>query len=297
MNKFMYSLKQSLKQMHRNKGMSFTSIFAITAMMIILGVFLAIIVNINMITEMIKGDYNNIEVFFKDTVAEDQVRAKQTEVEKWDKVDTATFRSKGEALNILKRRWGDNAYLLDGLAENPLPNSIVITVKNIEDADAIATKAESIEGAEDVNYYKDTIDKLVKFTNGFQIAAIVVMAFLIIISTVVVSNTIKLTVFNRADEIMIMKHVGATNWFIRAPFLLEGIIIGIISAILSSIIVTLIYAGASEFLEQELLSVLSAPLMPVTLIMKNIIIIFVSLGIGIGAAGSIISMRRFLDTE
>ena len=106
-------------------------------------------------------------------------------------------------------------------------------ISDLESADQIAQQAATYDGIEDVKFYKDTVDKLLSATRYIQIAAVVVMVFLIIVSIVVVSNTIKLTVFNRAGEISIMKYVGATNWFIRGPFLAEGIIIGIISAGLS----------------------------------------------------------------
>lgn len=297
MNKFMYSLKQALKQIGRNKGMTFTSVFAITAMLIILGLFFMVIVNINTAAETIKNDYNNIEVFFEDDVTDKEIEKIQADVEEWEQVDTVTVRTKEEALEILKIRWGDNGYLLDGLSENPLPNSIVITVDALDKADQVAAQAEEIEGAEDVNFYKDTVEKLISATRGFQIAAIVVMAFLIIVSTVVVSNTIKLTVFNRSDEIVIMKYVGATNWFIRAPFLLEGIIIGLISAIVSSGIVALIYGGVIKVIGGEVLAILSTSLVPLGFLAFNLVWIFIALGVSIGAWGSMISMRRFLDTK
>ncbi len=297
MNKFMYSLKQALKQIGRNKGMTFTSVFAITAMLIILGLFFMVIVNINTAAETIKNDYNNIEVFFEDDVTDEEIKTIQADVEEWDQVDTVTVRTKEEALEILKIRWGDNGYLLDGLSENPLPNSIVITVDALDKADQVAAQAEKIEGAEDVNFYKDTVEKLISATKGFQIAAIIVMIFLIIVSTVVVSNTIKLTVFNRSDEIVIMKYVGATNWFIRAPFLLEGIIIGLISAIVSSGIVALIYAGVIKVIGGEVLAILSTSLVPLGFLAFNLVWIFIALGVSIGAWGSMISMRRFLDTK
>lgn len=297
MNKFLYSLKQSFKQIKRNKGMTFTSVFAITAMLIILGLFFMVIININTAAEMVKNDYNNIEVFFKDNVSEKQIEKIKKDVKGWKEVDTVTYRTRSEALKILKVRWGDNAYLLDGLSSNPLPNSLVITVDNLEKSDQVAEAAAKIKGAEDVKYYKDTVQKLLKATKGFQIAAVVIMVFLIIVSIVVVSNTIKLTVLNRSDEIVIMKYVGATNWFIRGPFLLEGIIIGIISALISSGIVTLIYQSVVKVLGEDLLAVLSTPMVPVGFLSYNLVWIFLALGISIGAWGSIISMRRFLDTK
>ena len=297
MSKFMYAFRQTIKQVKRNKGMAFTSVFAIAAMLIILGIFMMIIVNINTAAEVVKQDYNNIEIFFKDSVKTDDILKLQKEIAKWKEVDEVKFRSKDDALKILKKRWGENGYLLNGLESNPLPNSLVLTVDKIEKSDAVAKKAEKVAGVEDVKYYQDTIKKLVSATRGFQIATVVIMAFLIVIATVVVSNTIKLTVFNRSDEIVIMKYVGATNWFIRAPFLLEGILIGIVSSLLASGIVMLIYKSISKAIGDKVLAILSTPMVPAGFLSVNIILIFLALGVSIGAWGSIISMRRFLDTN
>lgn len=297
MSKFMYAFRQTIKQVKRNKGMAFTSVFAIAAMLIILGIFMMIIVNINTAAEVVKQDYNNIEIFFKDSVKTDDILKLQKEIAKWKEVDEVKFRSKDDALKILKKRWGEKGYLLNGLASNPLPNSLVLTVDKIEKSDAVAKKAEKVAGVEDVKYYQDTIKKLVSATRGFQIATVVIMAFLIVIATVVVSNTIKLTVFNRSDEIVIMKYVGATNWFIRAPFLLEGILIGIVSSLLASGIVMLIYKSISKAIGDKVLAILSTPMVPAGFLSVNIILIFLALGVSIGAWGSIISMRRFLDTN
>ena len=139
------------------------------------------------------------------------------------------------------------------------------------------------------------MDKLLKMTHFVQLAAIIVMIFLIIVSIVVVSNTIKLTVFNRASEISIMKYVGATNWFIRGPFLAEGIIIGIISAGISVGISALLYQKIIDVIGAQVFSVLSMPMVPVGFLTYNFAWIFLALGISIGACGSIISMRKFLD--
>ena len=128
-----------------------------------------------------------------------------------------------------------------------------------------------------------------------QITAFVIMIFLIIISIVVVSNTIKLTVVNRAEEISIMKYVGATNWFIRGPFLGEGIIIGIISAAVSLGITALAYTKFIDIMGEHVQRILSMPMVPAGYLIWNFAIIFAALGISIGACGSIISMRKFLD--
>lgn len=295
-SRFKNTTKQAFKQIGRNGAMTFASVFAITAMLLILGLFFVVIINVNMATESIKGDYNNIEVYMKDSTSEKVILKDMTTIEKWGNVKNVDYRSKEDAFKILKERWGDSGYLLDSLGENPLPNSIVITVKNLEKASDISEKSKDLSGVEDVKYYKDTVDKLLKATNVMQWAAIILILFLIVVSTVVVANTIKLTVLNRSEEISIMKYVGATNWFIRGPFLLEGIIIGAFSALLSSGIVLFIYSRIIASVGNELLTVLSVPLVPIGFLAFNLILIFLALGISIGSWGSIISMRRFLDT-
>lgn len=291
-----YTISQAFKQMNRNKAMTFASIFAITAMLLILGLFFILIVNVNMAAESIRDDYDTIEVFYLDKTSVQDIQKAQAEVAKWDNVEKVDFRSKEQAMEILKKRWGDSGYLLDSLKNNPLPNSLIITVKDLEESDKVAEQARALAGIEDIRYYKDTVDKLVRITNGMQIAALVIIGFLVIISIVVVSNTIKLTVLNRAEEISIMKYVGATNWFIRGPFLFEGIWIGGISAGLAAGIVAAAYWKASDLLGDGIMQALSMPMVPVKFMSLNLLWIFLALGISIGAWGSIISMRRFLDT-
>jgi cell division transport system permease protein len=296
MNRLGYTLKQAFRQIYRNRAMSLASVFAITAMLLILGLFFILIINVNMASESIKSDYNTIEIWMQETTGTDQIQSQVDDIKKWEDVSTVEFRSKEEALSILKERWGDSGYLLDGLQQNPLPNSILITVDDIEKSAAVAVKAETLEGIEGVKYYKDTVDKLIRITNGMQLAAIVIMIFLVIVSVVVVANTIKLTVFARADEITIMKYVGATSWFIRGPFLAEGIMIGIISACISVGLVGLIYSRVHAAIGTELVTILSAPLVPTGFMVINLFWIFIALGISIGSWGSIVSMRKFLDT-
>jgi len=293
--RFGYTLKQAFLQVFRNKAMSLASVFAITAMLLILGVFFMIVVNINTAAAMIEQDYDSIEVFLLDETTEDEAQALMDEMEMEPGVDGTVYRTKDEAMIELKTRWGESGYLLDSLTENPLPNSIIIKIGDLEAADAIAEKANTLQGIEDVKYYKETVDKLMKATNFIQLSAIIIMVFLIIVSIVVVSNTIKLTVFNRSREINIMKYVGATNWFIRGPFLVEGIIIGLLSAGVSLGLCTLVYSKVVDIIGKDLFAIMSTPMVPIDFMVVNMAWIFGALGVSIGACGSIISMRKFLD--
>ncbi len=293
--RFFYTLKQAFIQVFRNKAMSLASIFAITAMLMILGLFFVIVININTAATMIKQDYDSIEVFLLDETTEKQAMQMADDLKDEDGVKDVTYRDKDEAMAEMKSRWGESGYLLDTLEENPLPNSLIVQIENLESADTVAQKAGELKGIEDVKYYKETVDKLLGATKFIQLAALIIMAFLIIVSIVVVSNTIKLTVTNRATEISIMKYVGATNWFIRGPFLVEGIIIGLLSAAISVGVCGFAYYKIVELIGQDMFAVLSTPMVPVDFLVEHLVWIFGALGISIGSCGSIISMRKFLD--
>ena len=295
MSRIGYTIKQAFQQIWRNRGMTLASIFAITAMMLILGLFFVMIVNLNLFTEMIKGEYDVIEVYLEDTVSEKDSKAMMDTIETFGGVKEIKYRTKDEALKILKNRWGENAYLLDSLGDNPLPNSILITVDSLDSANNVYDQAKELKGVEDISFFQETVDKLLRFSKLMQYGTLVVMAFLVIVSIVVVSNTIKLTVLARAREISIMKYIGATNWFIRGPFLVEGIVIGIISSCLSAGIVYLLYRKVVEMSGRELLVLLGIPPVPATYLAVNMVIIFLAMGVSIGAAGSVVSMRKYLD--
>ena len=283
MSSLLYNIKQGFLQIFRNRGMSLASIFSILAMLLILGLFFVITVNINLFTEVVKQDYDQVEVFLLDGTSKAKAEELITQIKAQPGVTDAAYRSKDEALEIMKERWGESGYLLDSLGKNPLPASILISVDSLETAGNIAAYAGSLDGIDDVQYYQETVEKLTKITNFLQIGALIIMGFLVIVSVVVVSNTVKLTVFARSKEIAIMKYVGATNWFIRGPFLAEGCI-------------ALIYDRMIDAVGTQVLAIVSCPLIAVSYMTKNLVVIFLALGASIGAWGSIISMRKFLDT-
>lgn len=270
--------------------------FSITAMLLILGLFFILIVNINMVSETAKKQFDTIQVYLQDETSYDQASVILEELSRTEGVNKATYLSDEQAMANWRTKWGENAYLLDGLEENPLPNSLLIKVTKLESADAVVAKLKSFSGIEDIKYYKDTVDQMMKVTGFIQIGAMIVIVFLLIVSVVVVSNTIKLTVLAREREISIMKYVGATNWFIRGPFLIEGILIGILSALISVGVISFIYYKITELIGEEIFVMLSTTMVPGTFLVNRIVWIFIALGVSIGACGSIISMRRFLDT-
>ncbi len=290
-----YTIRQAFSQLFRNKGMSFTAMLAITAMMLILGIFFVAFINVDLFARVIQEDYNVVEVYMADENDDVKNQRVGAELQAMPGVTGAEFRSKDDALEIMKERWGENAYLLEDLKHNPLPDSWLVYVEDKDAAASVSAAAAEVDGVDDVKYYQDTVEKLAKITDFIRIASIVVMAFLIIVSVIIVSNTIKLTVFNRAKEISIMKYLGATDWFVRAPFILEGILIGAVSAGIATGLMYLIYDRVTDIIGPDVMRVLSVPVVSTAYLIPNLLIIFISLGVGIGTCGSIISIRKFLD--
>lgn len=294
-SRFGYALKQAFSQIFRNKGMTFTATLAITAMMLILGLFFAAFVNVDLFAEVIEQDYSVIEVYVDDSNDDAKNEAIGNQLGEMSGVTGTTFRSKEEALEIMKERWGDNAYLLDNLKDNPLPDSWLVYVDDPDSADAVSSEAAELDGVTDVKYYRDTVEKLEKITDAIRTGSIVTMAFLVIVSVIIVANTIRLTVFNRAREISIMKYLGATDWFVRAPFVLEGVIIGALSAGIATGLLAVLYRKFIDTIGPDIMRILSVPIISPDYLIPNLLMIFLSLGIGIGTCGSIISIRKFLD--
>ncbi len=290
-----YALTQAFVQVFRNKGMSLASIFSITAMLLILGLFFFLTVNINIATEGAKQQFNTIEVYLLEETSRSDADIITQSLLSMDEIAGVTYVSKEEAMEHFKERWGDKAYLLDGLAENPLPNSLRVELVSLEDGQLIYEACRNLIGVEDVRYYQDEVKKILTITDFIQQGALIIILFLIIVSVVVVSNTVKLTVMARQREIMIMKYVGATNWFIRGPLLAEGMMIGCISAGISLGLIWVIYSRVVELFSTQALLLFSTSFVAVGFMMSNLVWIFIALGMSIGAFGSILSMRRFLN--
>ena len=274
--------------------MTAASLFSITAILLVLGIFFIIIVNINAMAEDVKRDFDQIQVNLFDAVTTVQGAEMMNEINRMPGVESTRYQTREEALENWKVKWGENADLLDRMPTNPLPNSIIIKVTEIEYANSIVEKVQVMHGVEKINYSLETVDKLLRITQLVQLISLIIIVILVIISITVVSNTIKLTVMAREEEITIMRYIGATNWFIRGPFFWEGILIGVIAAVISSVAIGFLYYYTIERLGADLAMFMPAGFVPLWFMIENLAIIFVSLGVSIGACGAIISMRRFL---
>lgn len=287
--------KQGFKGLWRNKGMGLASITSITAVLVILGMFLILILSLNNIVMDTREKFDEIQVFLEDDVTVSQIEAIENRVRESNKVISVIFKSKDQALEEMKEGWGEEGYLLNGLESNPLPNTLIIKLKDIEYADSVAKSIEDLEGIDEIQYNQDIIEKLVLFSNYIRTGGLVIVSILILVSVFIISNTIKLTVAARKTEISIMKYVGATNGYIRGPFIIEGILFGLIGAMVSILFVNYGYNYFFNAASDKLYVLFTVYLVPPKALIKDVMIIFIAIGSGIGALGSLVSMKRFLN--
>lgn len=288
-------IKQGFQGMWRNKGMGLASVTSITAVLIILGLVFIMILSLNNIVMDTKDKFDEIEIFLSDEATDEQIEIITSRIEEQEEVYSVIFQSKDEALEKMKEDWGDEAYLLEGLETNPLPNSIVVKLKAIEYADKIAEKVKGLEGIEEIQYNQDIIEKLVLVANYVKTGGMLIVSILIFVSIFIISNTIKLTVTARRREISIMKYVGATNGYIKGPFIIEGVLFGLIGAMLSVVIVYYGYEYFFNAVNDRLYVLFTIYLVPPKVLLKDLSTIFVAIGAGIGALGSLVSLKKFLN--
>lgn len=281
--------------MWRNRGMGLASVTSISAVLMILGIVLILILSINNAVLVTKLKFDEVEVFLEDDLPSEVLDNIENSVKSCPGVISIMFRSKEQALNIMKEDWADESYLLEGLEENPLPDSYIIKVNDIILADKLVNNVKSLDGIEEVKYYKDVIDKLLIFAGYIQIAGIVIIGILVFVSIFIISNTIKVAVSSRRREINIMKYVGATNGYIRGPFIMEGVLFGVLGAIISIVIVYFGYDYFYKSMNDKLYALFTFYLVDPKIIFVDIAIIFGTIGAGIGALGSMISLKRFLN--
>ena len=284
-----------MKNLWRNRLMSVASISSVAATLMILGIIFALIININAMAQSAKDQFDSIQAYLLDTLTAEEISALLESVEAIDGVQSVTYESKNDALERMKESWKDNAYLLEGLEANPLPSSLIIYLEDIYYSSSVLEQIEALSGIEEVKSYQDIVEQLLSITEAIRKTGIVVIFVLIAISTFIIHNTIKLTVNSRYREINIMKYVGATNWFIRWPFLTEGTLLGLIGAGISAAFMKFAYDYVFNLMHSDFYVLVSAYVVPPETLMKDVIFLFVVIGAGIGALGSIWSMRKYLN--
>lgn len=291
-------IRDTMKSIERNNLMSIASVLSVIAALIILGIFLILTINVQEVTKDVESKLE-LKIFLQENYTETQKATIEQALEKSDLIENVTFESSAEALDNFKSSLEDYAPLLNGYnsENNPMPASFIVRVTDPKDMEDVQTLAMSFkdQGVEYVRYGQEYVEALVSFNKFTNTLSIVVLAVLSMISIFIIYNTIKLTVFARRREIGIMKYVGATNAYIRAPFILEGTLLGLIGAIVAFLIIRITYYYILGLVGGNLFLPVDASLASPNAVMGQLIFFFLIYGGFIGAIGSVFAIRKFLD--
>lgn len=293
-NRLGYLIGEGFSNVFKNKKSTIASIIIMCATMIIFGLFLIIGENVNHFVDNLKLQ-QGFQAFMKEDATQEEMDEVKEKIRLIDGVSTIDFVSKEQGLNTMKEKLKDEKGVLDGFNVQKIKASYIVKVTDLEKSKTIQEEVEKIDNVVKITNSNETAMKLISIAKVIRIATGVILLLLIVISTFIISNTIKLTVHSRRKEISIMKYVGATNSFIRWPFIVEGIVIGIISSIISIIIVGGTYnIITTKMAASDFVRVMGMNLLGLNEMLTSIIIVYLILGIGIGTVGSVVSMRKYL---
>lgn len=292
-----YLMREGIKNVFKNKKATMISLITMICAMFLFGTFFAIGENVNSLLEQVQKN-QGMEVFIQNEATDEQITDLEGKIKALEGINTVTFKSKQEALDLMKENLKDNQDLLEGYEgeNNIFPASFIVTLTDLSLATEIEAKVGTMDNVKKITSNNDTINTLMKIANGIKIAIGAISVLLLIISITIIANTIRLTVHARRKEISIMKYVGATNRFIRWPFMIEGIIIGMFAAIITILIVGAMYDVVIQSIEQSnILQTMGVTLLQFQEIVNLIAIVYIVLGIGVGVIGSSISMKKYLE--
>ena len=294
--KFLSSLREGIKGIWKNKNLGLVSVTSTFFTLFIIGIITIITVTVNNMSLQVERKVNDVEIYLINDASKVEIEDLRSKIDSINVEKKVVYRSSEEALELMKKSWGKDAHLLEGMDyEGLLPASFIVSLEHIDEADDFVNAIKNENIVEDVNYYKDLVTRIAKISNYTKIFGTILVLVLIVVSIFIISNTIKLTVFSRKNEIAIMKNVGATNSYIRIPFMIEGVFFSVFASFISYLAVYYLY----KFLYENFANRLSENLSILNLIRPSLyklplLYIFLALGFGIGIIGSVFSIRRYL---
>ncbi|MEK9197517.1 permease-like cell division protein FtsX [Ureibacillus sp. 179-F W5.1 NHS] len=286
--------RESFKTLSRNGWMTFASISAVTVTLLLVGVFTIIMMNLNKVADDIEND---VEIKVLIDIIDDPNQAKQaedkliSEIKNLPDVKEVQYSSKENELNLLIEDFGDDLSLFE--QSNPLRNVLYVKATDPQQTAKVAKKIDDLENTYEVVYGEGKVEKLFSFLNTSRNVGLVLIVGLLFTAIFLISNTIRITIIARKDEIEIMKLVGATNSFVRIPFVLEGMWLGVLGSILPIAVVSIVYYNVFNVLQPRLHGEL-VQLLDVTPLLYQVNALILVLGIFIGIWGSFMSVRKFL---
>ncbi len=287
-----YFVKETFKSIKRNQLMSFASVSTVTLSLLVLGLFLLMALNANNLASHLENQVE-VTVYMQEGTSSDTIVAAAQTLKSMPGVVKVTSITKQEALDKFKERLGDQNSLLDALGEdNPFPYSFEVQVDKPERITELVPKIDQMKGVETAKFGQEIVEQMFKLTRILRIGGLILVVLLAGATVFIIANTIRITVFARRREVSIMKYVGATDWFIRWPFLLEGMFLGFSGAVLATLILDQVYAAIQAKIYTTLAFFPLIPTWPFLLYMSIFLIL---IGTAIGAIGSSLSLRKFLD--
>ena len=290
---FFYTLKQGIKNIFRNAWYSLASVATISACLLLFGVFFAIVVNFSHIVKTAEEGVA-ITVFFDEGLEDSKIAEIGETIAKREEVRDMNFISADEAWESFKEDLGEYA---EGITENPLADSAnyEIYLNDIAQQNSLVEYLESVEGVREVNRSDLTANILTGMNSLIGYVSIAIIIILLAVSVFLISNTVMIGISMRKEEITIMKYIGATDYFVRAPFVVEGLLIGLVGSAIPLSLIYLLYNYIIEFILMNF-SMLNSLLtfLPVVTIMNYLVPISLGIGAGIGFLGSFTTVRKHL---
>ena len=295
---FKYLFRQGWNNFKGNRLMSVASVGVVTSCLILVGICGSLVLNVNSFVQYL-GAQNEVVIYMKDEATLENINSINSSLEKDEDVTDFKFVSKEEALKEQMEYMGRYESLLSGYQgeNNPLPASFRVHLADLTRLEPVSMEFSAFEGVDYVSTPTELAGVLITLKNVTYYAGLSILVILVMVSMVVISNTIRLTVFARRREISIMKYVGATNGFIRLPFIVEGLLIGTISALITFAVVAGGYVYLFNYITTQatgFIAMLSMCMVPFTSIWPVMLIGFVGFGWLIGGMGSAFSMRKYL---
>lgn len=287
-----YMVGEALASFRRNRFMAVVSVTTVMLCLMVLAGVYTVTCNVNRLVEITEAQVE-IRAYLSPNLDQKTLKTLQDQLKQVEGIQSFVYISKEQALEQMKQQFGDRKGLLEGIEKvNPLPASFQIKVVDPAVLPAVADKVKALPGVDEVDYQKDLVDKLVAVTRGLRIASIVLIAALGTVTVLLISNTIRLTVYARRREIAIMKLVGATDTLIRVPLVLEGMMLGVLGGLAAGLCTNLAYG---YFFNLVVKSLPFIPLVPPASLSARVVALTLAAGGGIGVIGSALSIKRFLQ--
>ena len=290
-----YLTHEGFRNVWVNRLMSLASVTVLMACLIIMGAGIMIYFNINNVVDKVQSQ-NVVMVYVADDASEDETTQIGTSLKGISNVESCEFVPKEVAFQEQIQSMGGDAALFEGFDEIPLPDAYKVTVKDLSQFETTVSQIKQINKVDSVRENSDLASKLLSLRHAVSIVSVGLVVMLFLVALFIISNTIRITMFSRKLEISIMKAVGATNWFIRWPFMIEGMILGTIYGIVSLGVLWGLYAVAEKVFAQTL-SLIGFSLVPFSGYWWQILLVFVAIGLFTGGFGSLVSMAKYLKEQ